>query len=149
MYRKALKLSGPVIRKYQNTAETYKALATVISVGGVRYNESLHVMDTLASIAPDNLLAHFERGRYLLKLNRTVEADSAFQRMLDLGTSKGTALLEIGRLYVSENNAHKATQLFQQGLKQESSNGFLMLELGCLIALNDTAVAVDLKLAGQ
>ncbi len=147
MYRKAIELSGPVIRKYQNTAETYQSLAAVISVGGARYNESLSVMETLASIAPDNYMAHFERGRYLLKLNRTIEAESAFERMIEVSIAKDTALLEIGQLYLREKKVDKAVKIFQKGMEQYSSNGFFLLELGCLIAVNDTAVLDDLKLA--
>ncbi len=147
MYRKAITLSGPVIRKYQQTAETYKSLAEIISIDETRYHESLQVIDMLVLIAPNNPLAYFERGRYLLKLNRTEEADHALRKNVQVSSYKETALLEIGRLYLSANLLNKAAETFREGVEMYPKNGYLMLELGCLMASNKTAVMEDFKLA--
>ena len=138
MYRKAIELSGHRLRKYQYTPETYKSLAEVISTNESRYQESLKVIDTLLSIAPDLPVAHLERARYLLKLNRVDEADQTLQGVLYLRSSKATALHEMGQVYLDENHVEKAAQCFQEGLKHQPTNGYLKLELGCLIASNRT-----------
>lgn len=140
MYRRALEILGLVLRsKRTRRAQTYHALADIVSKNESRTEEAILILDTIIKIEPDEFMSYQMQMKLLIKLNRTQEVTVMFRKAIQLFPNS----LEL-KFYAADacylmGDRDCAKGYYTKIISLDKYQGLAMLKYGEIIAEKESA----------
>ena len=148
MFRRAVQILGSVPRsKRSRRAQTYHALAEVISKNESRLQEAISVLNTVIEIEPDELYSYIFRGKLLLQQNRAREALSMYKTVLKYQPDSQELLYNMGEICLMMTDTVCAERYFKNIIEINPTHGYALLKYATLIAQKKTATSEELVAA--
>ncbi len=145
MYKEAIRILGQGPRsKRSRRAATYQALADVLSKNGSRLHEAVSTLKTIVKLEPDEPDSYIMLGALMLRLNKTAEGKSIFERTFNLFPGSLSLRYDAAEACQIAGDSLYAERLYTSILSEDRTQGMAMLKYGILISEKDNATAEEL-----
>jgi len=114
------------------------------------FPDALDAFELATRFAPDSMPAWFNRGRLMLKRDRTAEAAIAFEKAADLAPDNVAVLAAWAQSLAKLGHARRAANVYLRCVEQNVANPFFLVELAdLLVNAGERPLAEEVLAAGS